>query len=108
MTIGHSYLINVQNFDDLKNALYTKIIPLLHEYFYNDWHRIQLVFRDVESNGEKLEPQIIRHVEMKKEEIIGFDHADFEDSTEYSVTPEDKITPDAIRKVYEEKTTPDA
>ena len=105
MTIGHSYLINVQNFDDLKNALYTKIIPLLQEYFYDDWHRIQLVFRDVRANGEKLEPQIISHVEMKEEEIIGFDHADFEDSTEYSVTPEDEITPDAIRKVYEENNT---
>ena len=102
MTIGHSYLINVRAFDDLKNVLYSRIIPLLQEYFYDDWHRIQLVFRDVGATGEKLEPQIIRHAEMKKEEIIGFDHDDFEDSVEYSVTPEDEITPAAIRKIYEE------
>lgn len=104
MTIGHSYFIEVRDFIELKNVLLSRVIPLLQEYFYDDWHRIQLVFRDVGPSGEKLGPQIIRHVEMKKEEIIGFDHADFEDSTEYSV--EDKITPDAIRKVYE-KTTPD-
>ncbi|MYB27181.1 MAG: AAA domain-containing protein [Candidatus Dadabacteria bacterium] len=108
MTIGHSYFINVRDFDGLKNALYSRIIPLLQEYFYDDWHRIQLVFRDVGANGEKLEPQIIRHMEIKEEEILGFDHDDFEDSIEYSVASEDEITPDAIRKVYEEKTTPDA
>ncbi len=102
MTIGHSYLINVQNFDGLKNVLYSRIIPLLQEYFYDDWHRIQLVFHDVGANGEELEPQIIRHTEMKEEEIIGFDHDDFEDSVEYSVTPQDKITPAAIRKIYDE------
>ena len=39
---------------------------------------------------------------------INIDHDDFEDSIEYSVAPEDEITPDAIRKIYEEKTTPDA
>lgn len=102
MTIGHSYLINVRNFDDLRNVLYSRIIPLLQEYFYDDWHRIQLVFRDVGATGEKLAPQIIRHAEMKEEEIIGFDHDDFEDSVEYRVTPEDEITPSAIRKIYEE------
>ena len=102
MTIGHSYLMNVRDFDDLKNVLYSRIIPLVQEYFYDDWHRIQLVFRDVGATGEKLEPQIIHHAEMKEEEIIGFDHDDFEDSVEYSVTPEDEITPAAIRKIYEE------
>lgn len=102
MTIGHSYLINVRNFDELKDVLLSRIIPLLQEYFYDDWHRIQLVFRDVGPNREKVEPQIIRHEQLKEVEVIGFDHDDFEDSIEYSVTPEDKITPVAIRKIYEE------
>ena len=102
MTIGHSYLINVRNFDELKDALLSRIIPLLQEYFYDDWHRIQLVFRDVGPSREKIEPQIIRHKQLKEVEVIGFDHDDFEDSIEYWVTPGDEITPDAIRKIYEE------
>lgn len=102
MTIGHSYFINVRNFSELKDVLFSRIIPLLQEYFYDDWHRIQLVFRDVEKNRKKLEPQIIRHEQLKKVEILGFDHVDFEDSIEYRVAPENKITPDAIRKIYEE------
>ena len=102
MTIGHSYFINVRNFSDLKNVLFSRIIPLLQEYFYDDWHRIQLVFRDVGPENQKIEPQIIRHEPLKEVEVIGFDHDEFEDSIEYSVTPEDKITPAAIRKIYEE------
>lgn len=102
MTIGHSYFINVRNFDELKDVLLSRIIPLLQEYFYDDWHRIQLVFRDVGPSREKIEPQIIRHEQLKEVEVLGFDHDDFEDSIEYWVAPKDEITPNAIRKVYEE------
>ena len=105
MTIGHSYFINVRSFTDLKKVLLSRIIPLLQEYFHEDWHRIQLVFRDVGPNGEKHEPQIIRHEPLKKEKIIGFPHDDFEDSVEYReyrVADENQITPEAIRKVYED------
>ncbi len=105
MTIGHSYLIDVRDFSELKNVLLSRIIPLLQEYFYDDWHRIQLVFRDVKTGGEKpepREPQIIKHKILEEKKVLGFDHDDFEDSIEYWVAPEDEITPDAIRKIYEE------
>ena len=102
MTIGHSYFIDVSSFTDLKKVLLSRIIPLLQEYFYEDWHKIQLVFRDVGPNGENLEPQIIRHEPLKEEEVLGFDHDDFEDSVKYRVADEDQITPQAVRKVYED------
>ncbi|MCY4264061.1 MAG: AAA family ATPase, partial [Gammaproteobacteria bacterium] len=59
MMLGHAYLMGVENFDGLKKALFDKIIPLLQEYFYEDWHKIQLVFGDVGAGGEKREPQIV-------------------------------------------------
>ncbi|MCY3826530.1 MAG: AAA family ATPase [Candidatus Dadabacteria bacterium] len=105
MTIGHSYLIRVRNFDQLKDVLLSRIIPLLQEYFYDDWHKIQLVFRDVKTGREKPEPhetQIIKHEIVEGKKVFGFEN-DFEDSTEYRVATKDEITPDAIRKVYEEK-----
>ncbi|HID30520.1 MAG TPA: restriction endonuclease, partial [Desulfobacterales bacterium] len=102
MTLGHAYFINVRDFRDLREVLFNQIMPLLQEYFYEDWHRIQLVFRDVGAMGEKLEPQIICHQTLNEEEVLGFDHDDYEDLTEYRVTSPDEITPDAIRKVYEE------
>jgi 5-methylcytosine-specific restriction protein B len=45
-TIGHAYLIDVKTFDDLIFAFKNKIIPLLAEYFYEDWENIKLVLND--------------------------------------------------------------
>ncbi len=41
--IGHSYLMAVQNADDLQFAWYRRIVPLLQEYFYHDGERLQAV-----------------------------------------------------------------
>ncbi|HPR73191.1 MAG TPA: AAA family ATPase [Bacteroidales bacterium] len=42
-TIGHAWLWNVNDFDKLRNAFNEKIIPLLQEYFYNDFEKLGLV-----------------------------------------------------------------
>lgn len=42
-TIGHSYFINVNSLEDLKLTFQNNIIPLLQEYFYNDYEKIALV-----------------------------------------------------------------
>ncbi|MEY3498401.1 MAG: 5-methylcytosine-specific restriction enzyme [Bacteroidota bacterium] len=41
--IGHSYFINVKNFEQLKSTFHNKIIPLLQEYFFGDHGKIGLV-----------------------------------------------------------------
>ena len=41
--IGHSYLMGIDGLEALHFAWYRKIIPLLQEYFYNDWERLQAV-----------------------------------------------------------------
>lgn len=41
--IGHSYFIEIQNLEDLKQTFKDKIIPLLEEYFYGDFGKIGLV-----------------------------------------------------------------
>lgn len=45
-TIGHSYLMDVGTLDDLRFAFKNKIIPLLAEYFYEDFENINLVLND--------------------------------------------------------------
>jgi DNA polymerase III delta prime subunit len=102
MTLGHAYFINIRDFSGLQDVLLNQIIPLLQEYFYEDWHRIQLVFGDVGPFGDKLEPQIICHETLNELEVLGFDHEDYEDLTEYRVAQREEITPDAVRKVYGE------
>jgi hypothetical protein len=102
MTLGHSFFMPVANFEELREVLLHQVIPLLQEYFYEDWHRIQLVFRDVGPGGEKREPQIICHEGLSEASVLGFDHDDFSDRVEYWVAKPDEITPEAVRKVYEE------
>lgn len=102
MTLGHSYFLEIRTFDELREVLLHQIIPLLQEYFYEDWHRIQLVFRDVGPSGDKQEPQIICHEAVNELAVLGFDHDDFNDRVEYWVAKPEEITPDAVRKVYEE------
>ena len=101
LMLGHAYLCKVKDFSALKDVLLNQFIPLLQEYFYDDWHRIQLVMRDVGSGNQKLEPQIIEHHEMSEIDVIGFDHDDFEDLIQYRVAHPSEITPDSIRKIYE-------
>ncbi|EDJ6131799.1 restriction endonuclease [Campylobacter jejuni] len=42
-TIGHAFFIGVENLNDLKSIFQNKIIPLLQEYFYNDYALINEV-----------------------------------------------------------------
>jgi len=39
-TIGHSYFRDIYSLNDLRHAFKSKIIPLLQEYFYNDYSKI--------------------------------------------------------------------
>ncbi|EHD2467857.1 McrB family protein [Campylobacter jejuni] len=42
-TIGHAFFVSVENLEDLKKVFQNKIIPLLQEYFYNDYALIDAV-----------------------------------------------------------------
>ena len=42
-TIGHAWLMNIFSLSDLQAAFKNKILPLLQEFFYNDYAKIGLV-----------------------------------------------------------------
>lgn len=58
-TIGHAFFVNVKTFDDLKLVFKNKVIPLLQEYFYDDYEKIRLVLGD---NGKDEVCQFITKV----------------------------------------------
>jgi len=41
--IGHSYFLGINSIEDLRDTFKNKIIPLLQEYFYNDYGKMMLV-----------------------------------------------------------------
>ncbi|MEX6520010.1 McrB family protein [Fusobacterium animalis] len=45
-TIGHSYFLNINTFEDLVQVFRNSIIPLLQEYFYDDFEKIKSVLGD--------------------------------------------------------------
>lgn len=46
-TIGHAYLMGVKSLDDLDRAFRRKVLPLLQEYFYENWSQVRRVLADI-------------------------------------------------------------
>ena len=44
--IGHSYFLNINSKSDLDTAMREAIIPLLIEYFHEDWEKVKAVLND--------------------------------------------------------------
>lgn len=45
-TIGHAFFIGINDFAGLSSVFRNKVIPLLQEYFYDDYEKIRLVLGD--------------------------------------------------------------
>jgi 5-methylcytosine-specific restriction enzyme B len=41
--LGHSYFLGIETLGDLKRAFLERIVPMLQDYFYDDWEKICLV-----------------------------------------------------------------
>jgi 5-methylcytosine-specific restriction protein B len=95
-TIGHTYLLNVEDFEALKEAMKDRIVPLLQEYFYDDWAKIDLVFN---GNGfvkkEGVERELFSNVD-EVEDVI-----DLETVRRYGIDHAALESPDAYRRIYE-------
>jgi 5-methylcytosine-specific restriction protein B len=99
-TIGHAYFMSLKDIEkeedkkvELDNIFRNKIIPLLQEYFYDDWEKIQIVLGDHSEQFKKksnlkeyLEYQFIQSKVITEHDILGFDHPDIEnEAIEYKV-----------------------
>ncbi|MCW4440045.1 McrB family protein [Vibrio splendidus] len=78
-TLGHAFLFPVFNevdegkaFIELQSAFKNKIIPLLEEYFYEDWSKIRLVLGDSLKQDEGL--QFLQRTEDFYSELFGPEH----------------------------------
>ena len=58
-TIGHAYFIDVADIGTLANVFKNKILPLLQEYFYDDWGKIGLVLGDSQFIKEKKPAKVL-------------------------------------------------
>ncbi|EII3002527.1 AAA family ATPase [Vibrio cholerae] len=74
-TLGHAFFIPVvkllddtkptEAFLELKKVFQNKVLPLLQEYFFDDWHKIRLVLGDNQKKDQTLAFVISQPVELK-------------------------------------------
>ena len=94
--IGHTYFLGLKDMDALKKAFQNKIIPLLQEYFYDNWENIDLVLNQ---NGF-INAKDIDSGLFKKSELID------EQRKIYEILPEDDakwIKPESYINIYNGK-----
>lgn len=86
-TIGHAYFIDLKESNDIEtlaNIFRNKVIPLLQEYFYEDYERIRLVLADNQVSDE--DKQFIVSEEIKINELFGTNDVEIlEDSKHYHI-----------------------
>ena len=80
--IGHAYFTHLRNkvdgkerFEALSDTFRNRIVPLLEEYFFEDWQKIRLVLAD----NQKTDPQAQFIIETEDHEqdltaLFGNDH----------------------------------
>ncbi len=93
--IGHTYFLGVDTLAALASTFRTRILPLLQEYFYDDWEKIRAVLND---NGfvQKSDPP---------EELVGADLVDAGRAV-YDCRPSDDdrwTTATSYQAIYEAK-----
>ena len=85
-TIGHAYFIPLRDnptIEQLAEIFENAIVPLLQEYFYEDYEKIRLVLGD--NNKENKEEQFIVVAENDYEELFGSADVGFDDSLTYEI-----------------------
>ena len=94
--IGHTYLLEVDEIQELSDTFRNRILPLLQEYFFDDWAKIRVVL------GQNAFV-IRKNVDIRPDERESLDEGRFV----YEKLPEDNprwVDPREYRKIYGGKT----
>lgn len=98
--IGHAYFIKDNlRFDDIVSIMKNKVIPLLQEYFYDDWEKIELILggsNNKESDDYLLNKSVIKASNLFKGKQVSM----YSDQVKYTVA--NNPTKDAFIRIYKD------
>ncbi|CEO24221.1 McrB family protein [Paraclostridium sordellii] len=97
--IGHAYLINVKNIDDISNIFKNKIIPLLQEYFYDDWEKIGLILGGI--GNSKDDSYIVYKQEIKSADLFKNSNISSKYGSKIKYYIKDEIGFEELKNIYE-------
>jgi len=95
--IGHTYFINIRDIKSLKKTFQNKIIPLLQEYFYDNWEKIVLVLNQNGFIDGKPIDKFIDSDRFKKSDLVD------EQGKTYEILSEDDRRwddPESYKEIY--------
>lgn len=95
-TIGHAFFMKAESLDDLDAVFRRKVIPLLQEYFYEDWQKIGQALNDPGDGSGFLKAE-----ELPPPGLLGQDNGYDEARKRYTVIAS-RFTTDAFRGLYPE------
>ena len=106
-TIGHAYFMKLKDsdsLDTLATIFQNKLLPLLQEYFYDDWEKIRLVLGDNQKENENI--QFVKHKQGYNLKVLfgekGLDSLDVdEESNVYEVNKLAFYNTESYIKIYE-------
>lgn len=103
-TIGHAFFMGLEKHQDIEHlsAIFKKkVIPLLQEYFYDDYEKIQLVLGD---NAKKNELKFIQDTVKQPAGVFrkatAFD--DYDEKTLFTINKDAFGNPESYQQIYKE------
>ncbi len=90
--VGHTYFLRITTVERLKEIFLSRVLPLLQEYFYEDWEKIRAVLGENRFIQRSDPPQ-----ELVAKGLVDQSHAVFE------VLPEENdswLDPQEYRSIY--------
>ena len=115
-TIGHAYFMSLKDSADiseLASIFKNKILPLLQEYFYDDWEKIRLVLGDnqkeknkktnSDDKQEKNETVFITKEEKNASDLFGEEIEDMKVKVSYGINHEAFNNPQSYIEIYPSK-----
>jgi 5-methylcytosine-specific restriction enzyme B len=97
--IGHGWLIGVRSLDDLRKVFYHKIIPLLTEYFYDDWSKVCFVLGELPEQTRATD--LIKKKKLLHKNLFGSAQDVGKDKWIYSVSDHKTWTANHFAKISE-------
>lgn len=97
-TIGHAYFMGAKAVQEILDIMKDRIIPLLQEYFYEDWEKVEMVLNG--SGNEDHSSYFLIKKELNSDRIFG-EKFNGEQQEKYRYRIAQNPTIEALQRIYE-------